>query len=402
MTIDRTGNLYYTWAQRPITIDANGDDVGGETDVYYAFSRTGGETWSPAIDLTPEKGDSAVWPWIVAGDPGQVDLVFYKANCGLNPPTADGCVWNVYFSQSQNALNTGPNFKTVQISDHPNHIGPICQSGLGCSSGRTLGDFFTMDIDHLGAANVVWADDNNSRGASFIKFSRQIAGNSVFKSTPINLTSSWPIKDHTAYDPDKNDPITPTSSPGTAPSCTSMDIQQMSSTRSDDLLTVSLTLTAPPTAASAATCSATGAIPYEANGGLWGAEWWSSGTPNDNFYLAYVDDPLDTDPAPHVEAGRIDRNSPQLTGTEPRPIENGTLGGNCFTTSPPTPCTLTLTASLSGLGIKSGAGLYSLTGLATYITGGKDRLPAQRLIDGFTSLGDATPAIDYMGTGQTP
>src|ERR671933_107626 len=33
MTVDRAGDLYYTWAQKPIAFDANGNDVGGETDV---------------------------------------------------------------------------------------------------------------------------------------------------------------------------------------------------------------------------------------------------------------------------------------------------------------------------------------------------------------------------------
>ncbi len=69
---------------------------------------------------------------------------------------------------------------------------------------------------------------------------------------------------------------------------------------------------------------------------------------------------------------------------------------------PPSPCTLTLTASLSGLGIKSGAGLYSLTGESLYITGRANAVPFTNVEEGYTSLGDATPAIDYTGTGTTP
>jgi hypothetical protein len=399
MTIDRAGNLYYTWAQKPFAFDTEDNDLGGESDIYYAFSTDGGVTWSQAINLTKETGDSAVWPWMVAGDPGQVDLVYYKANNGDDPPNArPGTVWNVYFAQSQNALNTGPNFKSVQISDHPNHIGPICLSGLGCDSGRTLGDFFTMDIDHLGAANVVWADDNNPFNATAIKFSRQLSGNSAFKNTNINLVSSWPIKDHTAYDLVPGDVITPTSFPGTSPSCTSMDIQQMNASRSGDLLTITLTLTAPPSGANAALCAGTGLS--VANGGFWGGEWWSSDSPNDHFYIAYVDAPSR---GPRVEAGRFDSVSvPSLIANEPQFVENGTLGGTCLTsagvpnTAAPTPCTITMTASLTGLDVKSGAGLYSLTGLSLYITGNTSDAPL-----GYTSLGDATPAIDYTGTGTT-
>ena len=86
LTIDTGGNLYFTWAQT--TGDPNAPNGGGETDAYYTFSTNGGATWAPPIDLTKETNDSAVFPWMVAGSPGQVDLVLYKANTGLNPNIA--------------------------------------------------------------------------------------------------------------------------------------------------------------------------------------------------------------------------------------------------------------------------------------------------------------------------
>src|SRR5881275_1615987 len=157
MAIDRGGNLYYTWSQTQ-NVTANGE---GEQDIYYTFSTNGGMNWVPPINLTPEKNDSAVFPWMVAGDAGQVDLVYYKSNSGVNsnfaPPTT---VWNVYFGQSQNALNTGPNFKSVQVSAEPNHLGQLCTNGLTCSGDRDLLDFFTVDVDHLGAAVIAYSDDH--------------------------------------------------------------------------------------------------------------------------------------------------------------------------------------------------------------------------------------------------
>src|SRR5207302_9107712 len=116
MTVDKAGNLYYTWSQTqgPGT-DASG--LLGEQDVYYTYSTSQSTTWAPPIDLTKEANDSAVFPWMVAGDAGQVDIVYYKSNSGLNSNTNDNSqVWNVYFGQSNNALNSGPNFKSVQIS----------------------------------------------------------------------------------------------------------------------------------------------------------------------------------------------------------------------------------------------------------------------------------------------
>lgn len=194
LTIDRGGNLYYTWSQ---TQGPQSDQSGllGEQDVYYTFSTTGGATWAPPIPLTQETGDSAIMPWMVAGDPGQVDLVYYRSSDGLNSNVDDTGVWNVIFGQSQNALNTGSNFKKVQITDHPMHIGGICTAGLACSGDRDLLDFFTVDLDHLGAANVIWADDNTSAGSDTRnKFSHQLSGASVYKNTTIGLVQD--LGDH--------------------------------------------------------------------------------------------------------------------------------------------------------------------------------------------------------------
>ena len=122
------GNLYFTWSQAQ-TFNPGTPQNEGETDAYYTYSQGGGleGSWVSPINLTNETGDSAVFPWMVAGSPGQVDLVLYKANSGLNPNIAfydsngqscdpssqTGCqsnttVWNTYFGQSQNALNSGP------------------------------------------------------------------------------------------------------------------------------------------------------------------------------------------------------------------------------------------------------------------------------------------------------
>jgi hypothetical protein len=427
LAIDKAGNLYFTWSQTTSSIITTGTSTnppqGGEQDVYYTYSTTQGAAWAPPIPLTQETGDSAVFPWIVAGDPGQVDIAFYRSNSGLNSNiaaadtnTGQSCnpfasdaaatckpaVWNVMFDQSQSALNPGSNFKSVQISDHPNHVGAICTSGLGCpSGGRNLLDFFTVDVDHLGAANVIWSDDNNSRRIERAKFSRQIAGQSVFKNTPINLQGSWPVTDHSATDrsADVRDAL---AAPNAA--CPGMDILGVGAQRSGDQLTVSLTLNGPPTSASASLCSNAGAT-----GGLWGVEFWAGsetdatdpGGPNDNFYLAYRDNPGDVSaPTPAVEAGRVNSFSASLTAQEFHRIQPGTLGGSCFTTPPPTgACTITMTTTLSTLGIKSGAGLYSVTGLSTYYYLSEFRPPLFRVPLGFSVQADAAPPFNVNGTG---
>ena len=60
-----------------------------------------------------------------------------------------------------------------------------------------------------------------------------------------------------------------------------------------------------------------------------------------------------------------------------------------------------MTASLSGLGIKSGAGLYSITGGSFYFFGGEEPFQATRVPMGFSNQADVTAALDDNGTGTT-
>jgi hypothetical protein len=411
LTLDHAGNVYFTWSQ-------NQGASGGEQDVYYAYSTNRANTWSAPIDLTKEPGDSAVFPWMQGGDAGQVDLVYYKANTGINSNFAfidangnectegdPGCnanpsVWNVYFAQSQNALNSGPNFRSVQISDRPNHIGDICTSGTNCSGNRNLLDFFTVDVDHLGAAHVVWSDDNNSRNFTRDLYSRQLSGSSVYKSTPINLQSSWPANGHGATDR-AGDVFDALGAPNG--SCAGMDALATSAQRSGDTLTVSLQLNAPPSKTAAIACS--NAPVVGATGGLWGTEFWATaptdpddpGAPNDNFYVAFVDDLT----GPHGELGRVNNFNATTQSLEFNRKQPATVGGTCITNPTAHPCTLTLTANLASLGIKPGAGLYSMTGLTTYLTGTTNQPPFLRVTTGNSEQADAVAPFDLNGTGQT-
>ena len=405
MTVDKAGNLYYTWSQTQGPAQDSSGFI-GEQDVYYTFSTNTGATWVPPIPLTQEANDSAVMPWMVAGDAGRVDIVYYKANSGLNSnvgfdASGNPMVWNVYFGQSLNALNTGSNFKSVQISDHPNHLGGICTAGLSCSGDRDLLDFFTVDIDHFGAANVVWADDNTTRGSDTRnKFSRQLSGVSVFKNQNINLINAWPIKDHSVTDR-AGDTFDELGVANTA--CPGMDILGVSANRNGDLITISLTLDSPPSSTKAIACSN---APGLVTGGIWSAEFWaaSDGNPEgygESFYIGYRDNVPDGSPT--GEAGRIDNVNPTITSLEYHRTQAAAVTGTCFATPAPTgPCTVTLTTSASTLGIKSGTGMYSITGLSTFFGGRDQTTPVLfRLEEGNSEQADAAAPFDITGTGTT-
>jgi len=395
MAIDRAGNLYYNWSQAR-NVTSSGE---GEQDIYYTFSTDRGAHWAAPIDLTGSANDSAIFSWMVAGDAGRVDLVYYKSNSGANSNVNVGQVWNVYFAQSMNALNTGANFNGVQVSAEPNHIGDISTGGLFGSADRDLLDFFTIDVDHLGAAHIVYSDDHQRRNTDTRdKLTRQLSGNSIFKDQNITLMSSWPIRDHSVSDP-AGDVYDGTGLP--KGSCPGMDLLGASSSRTNDLLTVTLTLNSPPSAAKAIACGTLGVT-----GGRWGAEFWAAASGDDGgaeggntFYLAYRDTPPD---APAVEAGRMDDVNATVTSTEFHMTDAGapaTPGGTCFSSTPPSPCTLTISVRLSDLGISSGNGLYGLTGLSTYFFGTDEKPPLLRVEGGNSELADATAPIHYNGSG---
>ena len=60
-----------------------------------------------------------------------------------------------------------------------------------------------------------------------------------------------------------------------------------------------------------------------------------------------------------------------------------------------------MTVSLSGLGIKQGSGLYSITGGSFYFFATEEPPPAVRVPLGFSNQADVTAALDDNGTGTT-
>src|SRR5207245_3047316 len=112
----------------------------------------------------------------------------------------------------------------------------------------------------------------------------------------------------------------------------------VNSGRTNDLLTVTLTLSSAPGFMKAVACGAGGVT-----GGIWGAEFWAAASGDDGradggntFYLAYRDNPPDGTAA--VEAGRVDDTNITVTSLEFDPTDPGTPampGGTCFSVSPP-------------------------------------------------------------------
>jgi hypothetical protein len=180
VAVDRASNVYVVWTERI--------PEAGQTNTMLAVSEDHGQTWSDPI-LVNRGPQTTTFPWIVAGDAGKIDIVYYGTNeKGLSPeevpPTSK---WRVWMAQSLNALDPNPTFKENPATGFM-HQGAICTSGTGCAPGtRDLLDFFQIDIDEEGLANIAYTDNLNTPPAGgsdlhqeWITFVQQKGGKGLF------------------------------------------------------------------------------------------------------------------------------------------------------------------------------------------------------------------------------
>ncbi|MCW2600054.1 MAG: hypothetical protein JWM02_1883 [Frankiales bacterium] len=159
---DDAGNIYAVWAES-----------GGGHDSYlvtlpvnrFSSCAAGKQAMtSKPLLLNREGIDTVVMPWVAAsGAPGRVAVAFYGTRSVGDPnqSTFKGS-WNVFVTQSTDALSATPHFDQVQATTHPFHYDSICLNGLGCdlSGGdRSLVDYFTMEYNRgSGKLNIVYSN----------------------------------------------------------------------------------------------------------------------------------------------------------------------------------------------------------------------------------------------------
>lgn len=142
------GNLYAVWS----------DGV----HVYFSTSSDQGSSWTPAVVVNTAPAPTALFPWVAVYN-GKVDVVYYGTTAASkDDPNA---VWNVYMAQT---LDGGASFTQSLVSNTPNHVGVICTSGTGCTSGtRNLLDLFEVAIDPgTGRAGIIYTDDTITKTSS--------------------------------------------------------------------------------------------------------------------------------------------------------------------------------------------------------------------------------------------
>lgn len=173
MAIDNAGNLYAVWEEAPINA---GGMIVGDTVLKYSFSTDQGNTWAAPILINTSGSPvgtlhTNVFAWMVAGDDGRVNIVWYgtpgqPAFPSNGPDSCTDCYWSLWMVQTLNGHAANPTFTApIQASHHFIHKGSI-QTLMGGQTGdRSLGDFLQVRMGALGEAQISYADSNSITAA---------------------------------------------------------------------------------------------------------------------------------------------------------------------------------------------------------------------------------------------
>ena len=176
MAVDRGGNVHLAFSQCDYnSATGNSSNCG----VYLTSSSDQGTTWLDPVKVNNGPDTSyAIFPWIVAGSPGVVDITWYGSNITDSTQTAN---WHMYFSQVTNALSNSPAFSQVQALPQVVHNQDICLKGGACGGNRDLAEYYQITLDQQGNANIAFTDDvnNNTSGNGRTWFTKQTSGPSA-------------------------------------------------------------------------------------------------------------------------------------------------------------------------------------------------------------------------------
>jgi hypothetical protein len=176
--VDSAGNVYVAWADKLdyhtwlAALPASKVTSCNQSFADVSNSSDGEPTtdagFSAPIQIDRDAVRTTVFPWVAAGGaPGRVAVAFYGTEKDGDPNTgAFKASWDVYVSQSLNALDTSPTVAQVKATTHPFHYDSICLNGLGCdlsvpAGDRSLADFFAITYDQKdGRLSVVFNRTN--------------------------------------------------------------------------------------------------------------------------------------------------------------------------------------------------------------------------------------------------
>jgi hypothetical protein len=135
--------------------------------IFYQYSTTHGQTFSAPVQVS-QGTDTAVMPWLAAGDAGKIDLVYYQATgYSGNPEVASISVpWKVVMAQSLTAASSRPGFSYQTVNPVVHH-GGVCEGGALCTGNRDLYDDFGVEASPTtGLASIIYSDDQYQNDAN--------------------------------------------------------------------------------------------------------------------------------------------------------------------------------------------------------------------------------------------
>jgi hypothetical protein len=146
VAVDRAGVVYVAYS----------DNHG----IFYQYSRNHGQTFSAPVQVS-QGTDTAVMPWVAAGDAGKIDVAYYQAvGYSGNPEVAPSSVaWKVVMAQSLAAASAAPAFAYSTVNPVVHH-GGVCEGGALCTGNRDLYDDFGIEASPTtGVASIIYSDD---------------------------------------------------------------------------------------------------------------------------------------------------------------------------------------------------------------------------------------------------
>lgn len=161
LVADLAGNLYVTW------VEATDDG----SALMYARSTDLGATWSNKTVVHQQAG-KVLFAWSVAGEAGRLGFSFYATD----DATAADAPWLVKAAIVTGADTDAPGAFVVNVTDEPIRIGPPCEDGTFCTSGRELGDFQSCAVAPDGTLLVSYVHVLSPEEGGRIVVARQSSG----------------------------------------------------------------------------------------------------------------------------------------------------------------------------------------------------------------------------------
>lgn len=174
LAIDRGGNVHVVFSDG--------------ASIYLTSSQDQGTTWNLPVRVSNGLDTkTSLAPWVDAGDPGSVDIMWWGTSSSNN--LAPDAQWKVIFAQTRNAFDKTPALRQSEATG-VFHTGPICVDGTGCASGtRDLAEYASTTIYRDGMAMIVYPD-NQHQSNPLTYFVKQNGGSGVFQQSKPSIATN--------------------------------------------------------------------------------------------------------------------------------------------------------------------------------------------------------------------